>query len=134
MTTCLDTKPSNTLSHLSRTANMFSTLSNLIFELYHKVSTISSTVQLKKLRMKNKGILVPDLGLCVYTDPLYGTEAFTQTTFFNVLGVKSCYCLPFFFFKIYLFIYLFIYLMYVSTLLLSSDRSEEGTGSHYRSL
>jgi hypothetical protein len=30
----------------------------------------------------------------------------------------------------YLFIYLFIYLMYVSTLLLSSDTPEEGIGSH----
>ena len=34
--------------------------------------------------------------------------------------------------KIYLFIYLFIYLMYVTTLLLSSDTPEESIGSHYR--
>jgi hypothetical protein len=30
-----------------------------------------------------------------------------------------------------LFIYLFIYLLYMSTLLLSSDTSEEGIRSHY---
>jgi hypothetical protein len=57
----------------------------------------------------------------------------------NVSTVVFPYFLPaylltdlYFFFFFLRFIYLFIYFMYVSTLSLSSDTSEEGIGSHYR--
>lgn len=61
MTTCLDTKHYNILSHLSRPSQKFPTLLNLIFESSHKVSTMSSTGHLKIWVLRTRGHLYPTL-------------------------------------------------------------------------